>query len=111
MKASGIGSLLKGLLYHLVGAAEQRQRDRQAKRLRGLEIDDQFDFGRLLDREACWFLTFEHTGRIATNKAKRIGQAATVAHETAGRRKGAQKINGRNSVASGQRNDLIALIK
>src|SRR5258707_6569620 len=31
-------------LDHLVGATEQRKRDGEAKRLRGLEIDDQLDF-------------------------------------------------------------------
>jgi hypothetical protein len=37
------------LFDHLVDAGEQRRRHGQAKRLRGLEIDDQIEFGRLLD--------------------------------------------------------------
>src|SRR5262245_36072691 len=35
---------------HLVGAADKRQRNREAERLRGPEIDDHLDFRRLLDR-------------------------------------------------------------
>jgi hypothetical protein len=31
--------------------AQQRRRDRQAERLRGLEVDDQLELGRLLDWE------------------------------------------------------------
>jgi hypothetical protein len=31
------------LFNHLVGAAEERDRERKAERLRGLEIDDQLD--------------------------------------------------------------------
>jgi hypothetical protein len=40
-----------GLLDHLVGAVEKRERDRQAECLSGLEIDDQFDFRGLLNRQ------------------------------------------------------------
>src|SRR5262245_35539517 len=39
------------LFDHLVGAADKRQRNREAERLCGLEIDDQLDFRRLLDRQ------------------------------------------------------------
>jgi len=38
-------------LDHLVGAADERQRDRQPERSRGLEIDDQLNFCGLLDRK------------------------------------------------------------
>jgi len=39
------------LFDHLVGAAEQRDRNGDAKLPGGLEIDDQFHFGGLLDRQ------------------------------------------------------------
>ena len=35
---------------HLVGADDKRLRDREAERLGGLEIKNQLEFGRLLDR-------------------------------------------------------------
>jgi hypothetical protein len=38
------------LFDHLVGAAGQRQRDGDAERLGGLEIEDQFNLCGLLDR-------------------------------------------------------------
>ena len=40
------------LLDHLVSAAAQRQGHRQAERLGGLEVDDHFNLGCLLDRQA-----------------------------------------------------------
>jgi 2-polyprenyl-6-methoxyphenol hydroxylase-like FAD-dependent oxidoreductase len=36
-------------LDHLIRAQQQRRRDRQTEGLRGLEVDDQLEFGRLLD--------------------------------------------------------------
>jgi hypothetical protein len=39
------------LFDHLVGAGENSVRDRNTERLRGLKIDGQFEFGRLLDRQ------------------------------------------------------------
>src|SRR5438093_12328681 len=41
-------------LDHLVGAQEERLGDRQAKRLGGVQIDDEIELGRLLDRDVAW---------------------------------------------------------
>jgi hypothetical protein len=38
------------LFDHFIGAGEQHRRDFDAERSRRLEVDDQLDFGRLLDR-------------------------------------------------------------
>jgi hypothetical protein len=48
------------LLDHLVGASEHRWRHIEAKRPRGLEIDDQFVLGRRLYRQVGWLLTLEN---------------------------------------------------
>ena len=39
-----------GLLDNLVRPQQQRLRDREAQRLRGLEVDNQLELDRLLDR-------------------------------------------------------------
>jgi hypothetical protein len=38
-------------LDHLVGASRQRKRDSDAERLGGLEVQEQFNFRALLDRQ------------------------------------------------------------
>jgi len=47
------------LFDHLVGAQQERLRDGQAERLGGGQVDDQFEFGRLLDRKVGRLLTLE----------------------------------------------------
>jgi hypothetical protein len=39
------------LLDHLIGTCEERRRERQAERLRSLEVNDQLKPGRLLNRQ------------------------------------------------------------
>lgn len=41
----------RGLFDHLISAGKQRRRDGQPQRLRGLEVDDQLELDRLLDRK------------------------------------------------------------
>jgi len=40
------------LLFDNLGAAEQREQNGEAERLRGFEIEKQLDFDRLLDRQS-----------------------------------------------------------
>jgi hypothetical protein len=42
------------LFDHLIGAAEQRRRDREAERLSSLEVNDKFVPGWLLHRKVGW---------------------------------------------------------
>ena len=43
----------------IFSANEKRQRYFEPKRLGGLEVDDQFDFGGLLDGKVGWLRAFE----------------------------------------------------
>ncbi len=45
--------------YDLIGAGEQRGRHGEAEGFGGLEINDQLEFGRLLDRNISRFHSFE----------------------------------------------------
>src|SRR6185369_15937668 len=50
---------INALFDHLIGASEQRWRHSEADRLSGLEVDDQFEFGGLLNRKITRFCTFK----------------------------------------------------
>ena len=60
---------------------QDRLRDRQPERLRGLEIDHKLEFGRLLDGEIGWLRAIEdlvHVGGGAPRSggaAQRVGEA------------------------------------
>src|SRR4051794_4714536 len=80
-KASGIGILLRtDLLYDLIGAAKQRDRDGQAERLGGLEVDGEFHLGRLLDWQIGGLRTLEDARRVVAAELGGGHDVGAVAH-------------------------------
>src|SRR5262249_59591512 len=67
----------------LVGAADERQRNREAERLCGLEIDDQLHFGGLLDRQIGGLLALENAAGVDGSQTIHVGGARSVAHQAA----------------------------
>src|SRR5215471_2294234 len=64
------------LLNNLIGPQQQRLRDGEAKRLGGLEIDNQLELGGLLDGEIGRLRAFQnlvHVDRRATKHVAEIG--------------------------------------
>ena len=62
---------------------QDRLRDRQPERLRGLEIDDQPVFRRLLHGQVGWFGALEDFVDIGSGALNHIVEVRAVAHETA----------------------------
>src|SRR5262249_44803827 len=71
-------------LDHLVGAAEDRLWDRQAERLGGLEVDDQLEFRRLLDREVRRFGALQDLVDIVRRDSEHVGKTRPIRHQKAG---------------------------
>src|SRR5436309_15804440 len=67
---------------HLVGAGEQRGWRVEAKRLRRLEVDSQFELGRLHDRQVGWLFTFENP-RVGARPPIGIRNTGSVTHQSA----------------------------
>ena len=59
-------------------------RDFKAERLRGLEVDDQFEFGRLHDRKVGRFRAFQNLSGIDSELAVHIGKIDSVTQQAAG---------------------------
>jgi hypothetical protein len=71
------------LLNHVVGAGEQRGRDVEAERFRGLEIDNQLVFGGLLHGQVGWFGALENLVDVESRAPMEVIDVRTITHETA----------------------------
>src|SRR5262249_17307589 len=72
------------LFDHFVGGGLQGQRDGKAERLRGLEVDDQLELGRLLDRKRGRRRALENARDIGAGAAVIVVRVAAVADQPAG---------------------------
>src|SRR4051812_3426962 len=99
MKASGIVvSCEPRLLYHLVGPTEDSDRDVEAERLGGLEIEGQFEFACLLDRKICRLRSLENAGDINAGKLVRLRCAVAIAHQSAVGDELTERVSGRDAM-------------
>ena|SRR5947207_4305616 len=72
------------LFDHFVGGGEQLVRDGQAERLGGLQINDQLELGRQLDRQICWFSTLQDLIDIGGGAPKQIRAVGSISQEAPG---------------------------
>jgi len=71
------------LLNHLVGSKQQRLGHGEAKYFGSLEIKNQLDFCRLLNREISRFCPFQYLVGVDRGAAEKIRQVLPVSHQEA----------------------------
>jgi hypothetical protein len=96
------------LFDHLAGEREDLRRNFEAELPCGFQIDGEFKFRRLQDRQVGRLGTLENSANIESCLAQRLRTTGTVAHPTACRDVLSERINRRHGVARRERDDLIA---
>src|SRR6516162_1592576 len=95
-------------LDHLVGTGEQRRRDFETKGPGRLQINDKFKLGRLHYGQIDGLGAFEDAARICTDLAMYVPEVGSVTHQAADFSKLARGVDGRNSMARRQGDQLDA---
>src|SRR5437763_10790762 len=94
---------------HLVGADEERRRDRQAKGLRGLEIDRELKLRGLLYRKVGWLLALEDLVDEACESEIEVRVVHAVGYQSPGLDEVAGWIDRRKPIAGRQVNDRLLM--
>src|SRR5215475_4817590 len=92
---------------HLVGVLQKVQRQVEAQRLRGLEINDEFEARRLHNGQVGGLLPLEYASSIDSYFSTDFGTIRAVTHQAAGSDEFAPFVKCRNPVMRGEGNQSL----
>ena len=98
----------QALLDDLVRAHQERLRDREAERLRGLEVDDQLELGRLLDRQVGGLGALEDLVHVSGITSEHVEHISAIP-ESSPVRQNEASVRWQEEIFEGRRRDAIHL--
>src|SRR5207245_2196042 len=98
-----------GLFDHLVRSQQQRRRDRQAERLRRLEVDDQLELRRLLDGKVGGLGASKDLVYVTGDTAIEFSKHRSVSHQPSSSRDLAPFVHRCDASSRGHFNDPLVL--
>src|SRR5580704_10305163 len=101
MSQSAINEVGPSLDY-FISLSQQRRRDAEAECVGGLEIDDELECRRLLDRQISGLRALQYLSGINSELMIDRGQAGSIAHQAAGSGQCSRKVDRRNLVSRSQ---------
>src|SRR5258708_3586835 len=99
----------KASLENLVGTAGQRQRNGDAERTGGLQVDEHLDFGRLLHRQIGRLATLKNSPGIDSDETMCFRNVGPVAHQASGRSELAPLVDRGNRVLNRQGGEPLGM--
>src|SRR5262249_943348 len=108
-KADICGAANCSLFDHLVGAGEHGRWHREADGLRGLEIDNQFVFGRRLYRHVGWLFALKDPVDVTGRTTILVDEIGSIGDQAAAGNAVSVKVDRRKFVSGGKRNDQFSL--
>src|SRR5579862_4883688 len=94
------------LFDYLVSPRQQSGRNVYTKRTCSQQVEDEFEFGRLQNRQIGWPDAFEDAAGIDADLAENVGNAGPIAHQKPGPGHISQEIAGGYSIACCERDQL-----
>src|SRR5262249_11185321 len=108
LKAGQKGSLPK-LFNHLVGTGEQRKRNGEAEGLGRLEVDDQFELDRRLNRQLARLLSAKNAIDIGRGASKQVDDIDCIYDQGSAARKLPIRVGGWQGVTRRETSDQIGV--